>query len=218
MEQEGVIKFNLNYRQTELTVRSVDLKQLNQVRGTLIEAAMLGQHEQRYGGLGFGNLSLRDPADKRQFLVSGTQTGGLSNLCSSHLSCVYRIDVASNQLWARGLSAPSSEALTHGVLYAASEDIQAVVHVHCPGIWYHADALSLPSTPADIAYGSVEMAAAVAALARSLIQDGAPLMVFAMKGHQDGIVAAAEDLNTCLTELLRLQQKSRAINTANSGI
>jgi len=40
---------------------------------------------------------------------------------------------------------PSSEALTHAAVYAASQTVKSVVHVHSPIIWRHYQALALPA-------------------------------------------------------------------------
>jgi ribulose-5-phosphate 4-epimerase/fuculose-1-phosphate aldolase len=76
--------------------------------------------------------------------------------------------------------------MTHGVVYAGVDSARWVVHAHSPEIWRQRRALNLPATAADIPYGTVEMAGAV----RRLLQETgvARLGIFAMDGHEDGIV------------------------------
>ena len=78
---------------------------------------------------------------------------------------------------------PSSEALTHAAIYDAFESIRYVFHVHSPDIWRQSQWLSLPSTSADIAYGTVDMALALKKLAGASGPEG----IMTMLGHEDGV-------------------------------
>ena len=77
--------------------------------------------------------------------------------------------------------------MTHGTVYALDAGVQWVIHAHSPHIWRHAEALGLPLTAADVPYGSPELAAEVERLFRDT--EVAALGIFAMAGHEDGIVA-----------------------------
>jgi ribulose-5-phosphate 4-epimerase/fuculose-1-phosphate aldolase len=218
-EQEGVIKFHpvLVRQAITLTQSEPLLAQLNAARSRLKAHALLGQDPARYGGYGFGNISTR--LKGQQFLISGSQTGQLAELSCSDVALVERIDHRTNRLWAHGLSQPSSESMTHGVVYQTLNAAEAVVHVHSPEIWQAAAELGLPVTAADIPYGTPEMAEAVRHL---LLQntpaegsDGlAQVLVFAMLGHEDGIVAVGQDLIRCTDELLRLLNRARDLLSA----
>ena len=210
MEQEGVVKYQLSFHRSGIKIAPEDLERLNEARARLIIEKLLGQDYLRYGGLGFGNISIRDPKLRSSFLISGTQTGLLPHLHADAISCVTGFDIQHNQLVAHGKCEPSSEAMTHGVLYRSAASVDAVVHVHSPDIWYHCDALGLPSTRASIPYGTPTMAHAVEAIGYKAALDDLPL-VFAMKGHQDGIVAAGRDLPSCLDALLNLKRQAQLI-------
>ena len=210
MEQEGVVKYKLNFHRSGVKVAPEDLERLNEARARLIVEKLLGQNHLRYGGLGFGNISIRNPELGSSFLISGTQTGLLPHLHADAISCVTGFDIQLNQLVAYGECEPSSEAMTHGVLYRSAANVDAVVHVHSPDIWYHCDALGIPSTRSSIPYGTPAMAHAVEAIGYKAALDDLPL-VFAMKGHQDGIVAAGRDLASCLDALLNLKRQSQSI-------
>jgi hypothetical protein len=64
------------------------------------------------------------------------------------------------------------------------------MHAHSHEIWRVAGALGLPTTAADVPYGSPAMAAAVEQLMQRHRQR--PL-VFATLGHTDGIFACGND-------------------------
>lgn len=189
--EEGVVKFDLQYTETG-PAPAETLAELNAWRRILWQLALIGQDPARYGGYGFGNVSMRiTPLDaapgKRQFVISGTQTGGLEILGATHYSVVNTYDPQTNRVDAGGPVRPSSESLTHGMIYDLDTGIHAILHVHSPHIWQQADALDIPVTDAAVAYGTPGMALEVARLFR--ITDVLHRGIFSMGGHEDGIVA-----------------------------
>lgn len=210
-EQEGVIKYQLQFHEQVLSDASIETKQsssiklsdllaeLNTSRALLRAKALIGQDSLRYGGDGFGNISIR--VDSLRFLISGTQTGHLKALAISDLALVEYFNAQQNQLSASGLTKPSSESMTHGICFQTFSDIAAVVHVHSPDIWQAVDALTLPFTAKTISYGTPEMAQTVTKLLETHHQTRQPT-IFAMKGHEDGIVAVGENLEICTSSLL----------------
>ncbi|SNY59736.1 Class II Aldolase and Adducin N-terminal domain-containing protein [Arsukibacterium tuosuense] len=184
-EQEGVIKYQLNYQQ-KAVLTATDIVQLNSWRQIMMQLGMLGQCPQRYDNYGFGNISQRY-RNTNQFMISGSQTGGISKMTAADYALVSECVPEQNQITALGQTRPSSEAMTHGQLYQLSDDINFVIHAHCPQIWQQASALGLPQTRAEVPYGTVAMADEVARLFRDtdVLQHG----VFSMAGHEDGVVA-----------------------------
>ena len=211
MEQEGVIKYSLDFQHKALSVTDSILSDLNTCRSVMIANGLLGQDEHRYHGYGFGNLSIRhtDSTESSAFLISGSQTGQLNSLAAKHLSCITHINVKQNNLCAYGDVEPSSESMTHGVLYQQNDQIKAVVHVHSPEIWQHADCLGLAATAKDIPYGTPEMAIAVQKL--SSTQSSLPI-IFVMKGHEDGVVAAGTTFAQCTHVLLETLHRAKIIS------
>ena len=212
MEAEGVIKFDLRYRVAE-PVALTGLAELNTWRSRLWQLRLIGQDPLRYDGYGFGNVSQRygphtAASGERAFLISGTQTGAMQELDARHYTLVESYDAAANRVVAQGPVKPSSESLTHGILYDLDTRIQAVLHVHSPDIWQTAGALGIPITEASVAYGTPAMAAEVQRLFRET--DVLRLRIFSMGGHADGIVAfgqtVAEAGATLLEALARAQQ------------
>ena len=183
---EGVIKFDLEFSPGPAPAPG-QLRELEAWRRIFRRLGLLGQDPQRYAGLGFGNLSRRagpgTPADA--FIVSGTQTGGLERLTPADYAVVLRCDPHGNRVTATGLSRPSSEALSHGVLYQANPRIDWVMHLHSPEIFAAGAALHLPVTDPNVPYGSPQMAAEILRLCPAA---GLPGLLI-MGGHEDGILA-----------------------------
>jgi L-ribulose-5-phosphate 4-epimerase len=182
-QQEGVIQFDLQWQQTG--VIQADLSALNAWRDIFWKLSLIGEDPQRYEGYGFGNVSQRHDTGN-QFIISGTQTGHISKIEECHYALVTGFDPNSNRVIAQGPARPSSESMTHGVIYSLDQSVNCVLHVHSSAIWNAASKLGLPLTRADVAYGTPEMAAEVRRLFREtdVEQQG----IFAMAGHQDGVV------------------------------
>jgi len=211
MKQEGVIKFDLRF--TAGPPVAVDtLTELNSWRQILWQHALIGQDPARYEGYGFGNISQRignpdQPRGKRQFVISGTQTGHLEAIDNSHYACVTAYDAETNQVIAAGSIKPSSESMTHGVIYDLDKELRAVLHVHSPDIWKTAAARDIPVTNAAVEYGTPEMSQEVERLfAQSDVRDK---RIFSMGGHEDGIVAFGETVEEAGNILLTALAGSR---------
>jgi ribulose-5-phosphate 4-epimerase/fuculose-1-phosphate aldolase len=183
-EQEGVIQFDLHWRQTG--VIQADLTALNAWRGILWKLGLIGHDPRRYNACDFGNVSQRF-VSSQQFIISGSQTGHLAQVDEHHYALVAAFDPNANRVVAQGPVRPSSESMTHGIIYRLDDSVNCVLHVHCPDIWNAAVSLKLPLTCPEIAYGTPEMAAEVRRLFSET--DVRKRGVFAMAGHQDGVVA-----------------------------
>jgi ribulose-5-phosphate 4-epimerase/fuculose-1-phosphate aldolase len=194
--KEGVIKFAMDYTVAPALPEAM-LHELNAWRKMMYLTELIGQTPDRYGGYGFGNISCRVeyPCASGQppFAITGTQTGGAADLTVDDYVVVTACYPDANRLVAEGPVKPSSESLTHGVLYALDDQIRWVMHAHSPHMWRHATELGLPMT-GDVPYGTPEMAAEVARLYRE--SDMVQKKIFGMAGHEDGIVtfgATAEE-------------------------
>jgi ribulose-5-phosphate 4-epimerase/fuculose-1-phosphate aldolase len=181
--REGVIKFDLAFRPGPAPAAAL-LAELEAWRQVFRRLGLLGQAPARYDGLGFGNLSRRvGPA--AEFIISGTQTGGLERLAPDDYTIVTDCDPLGNRVEATGASRPSSEALSHGVLYRADSRIDWVMHLHSPEIFAASARLGLPATDPQAPYGSPAMAAEIRRLAPMAGWPG----LLVMGGHEDGILA-----------------------------
>ena len=197
-QQEGVIQFDLQWQQTG--VIQADLSALNAWRDILWKLELIGEDPQRYQGYGFGNVSQRQGTGN-QFIISGTQTGQIRNIEELHYALVTRFDPNSNRVTAEGPVRPSSESMTHGVIYSLNESVNCVLHVHSPAIWNAASKLSLPLTRADVDYGTPAMAAEVSRLfSESNVQEQG---LFTMAGHLDGVVSFASNVEAAAVTLIK---------------
>lgn len=206
---EGVIRFHLDFRETPLAEAGAQghdlpfLVGLDGWRSVLRRLGLVGRDPDRYGGDGFGNLSHRMVAATgmaaSSFVVSGSQTGDRESLGQDGWSLVRSWDLDEFRVEAEGPVRPSSESLTHALIYDMEPDVHCVVHAHSPDLWRSARDLELPRTSSDVDYGSPEMLREV----RSLFSLGlSDVGVFAMAGHEDGVVAFGADADDACTRLL----------------
>lgn len=207
-EQEGVIKFDLGFKQKPLP-KELELAELIAWRALCHRLQLIGQNPVRYGGLGFGNISRKIDSSflpENRFggmLISGTQTGAAEYLNAEHFCLVTSYSVEQNRIVAEGPVKPSSEALTHAAVYRANDRIRFVIHGHCPEIWQATQKLAIPSIARSIAYGTPEMADAVGELIAA--DRGRSAGLFSMLGHEDGIISygnCADDAATLLVATL----------------
>ena len=193
-QDEGVIKYRLDFTPSP-PLTQADIEHINHWRNLLYRHQLIGQDPARYGGYGYGNLSLRlEPFEAvpalRRFVISGSQTGHLPELGPEHYTIVTECYPEENRLVAHGPIRPSSESLTHAAVYALDTKIRAVFHAHSPEIWQAAARLGIPTTRDDVPYGTPAMAAEVTRLYTTTRV--AQQRIFSMGGHEDGIVSFGE--------------------------
>ena len=202
-ETEGVIQFEFDLEQAQgPPAEACILQMLLAWRTVLRRLRLLGREPGRYGGLGYGNLSARDPERPGEFVITASQTSGIRNLDADGLCRIRDFDFARFRVSAAGTRPPSSESLSHAMIYDADPDVGWVFHVHSPEIWRRAEALDIPATAADVAYGSPAMAGAVAEL---LATNNERPLTFVTLGHEDGVFACggnAEETGASLVSLL----------------
>lgn len=198
-EVEGVIKYTLDYR--ELALREwAGFSELNAWRNILYGLHLIGQDRTRYGGLAYGNISCREDKASESFLISGTQTGGKPQLDVDDYCRVNYCDVRQNHLVAEGRVKPSSEALSHGMVYQLNPDIYCVIHVHNDVLWRLAGLMKLPSTDKSVAYGTVAMADEIESLYQRGDLNKDRLLV--MGGHEDGVITYGETIEQAGSALI----------------
>jgi hypothetical protein len=202
-ETEGTIRFAYALESSAGPV--VDRRATESLAGwraVLKRLGLLGQDPARYDGLGFGNLSVRDPERPDEFVITASQTSGADTLEDGDLVRIVRSDQARFWVDAVGRQPPSSETLTHAMIYQADPRVNWVFHGHSPDLWQRLAALGLPATPEHVAYGSTAMAQAVGGL---LTRHRPRPLVFGTLGHRDGVFAcgaSADDAGILLTRLL----------------
>lgn len=197
MSETGSVKFTYTQGSPE-PISFPDLAALNRCRRQLLQLRLLGVDA---AGIGFGNVSLRDPAGG--FVITGSNTGALPELRSEHCARVPAFDLERNWLQCDGATVASSESLTHAAVYEADRGVSAVIHGHNGALW-NARRDFLPTTPVQIEYGTPAMACAVLHLFKSSAVRTSQL--FLMAGHLDGVIAFGKDLDDAFAVLFRALQ------------
>jgi len=211
-EQEGVIQFSYALDAGDTAIDDAQFSRLAAWRSVLRDLQLLGEDPLRYGGFGYGNLSVRHPDGG--FVITASQTSGLATLGRAQLVHITRADLADFRVQATGAMAPSSESLTHAMLYQADPRLNVVFHIHCPLIWRARDALGIPATAGDVPYGTPAMAQAVRSL---LARESHRPLLFATAGHEDGVFAAGATCRECGTRLVSALADARAVIVAERG-
>lgn len=186
--REGVTRFRLEFTRSA-AVHPRQIVELNLWRRILYSLKLVGRDPVRYGGAAYGNVSQRlidDRIRKKAFVITGTQTGGLEEITVEHYAVVLDCDPERNLVIAQGPIEPSSESLSHWMLYELDSSVQFVFHVHSPEIWRSARTLTIPTTRENVEYGTPEMAEEIKRLFRET--NVRFKRILAMGGHEDGII------------------------------
>ncbi len=204
---EGVIQFGYELRSRAAADRLDPAlhRALEASRLRLRESRLIGRDPRRYGGLAFGNLSARECAGSDRFYITASQMTDADALSPEHWPRIDAFDMTRFFALVTGEHAPSSESVTHAVIYAAAGDIGCVLHVHSPEIWRHGSRLGLAATGRHTAYGSRQLAREVEAL---LAQRTGAELTFTTPGHEDGVFACGRGIEATTQSLLRLQQRA----------
>lgn len=195
MIDDGYIKYHCHWNKVN-AVAPDDVIELNQWRNQLYDLGLIGEYN---NGIGFGNLSLRLPKSNN-LIISGTQTGGIAELTARQYTKVTDFDWRKNYVICEGLIKASSETLTHGAIYEAQSDINAVIHVHNSELWGKL-LNQVPTTNQSCAYGTPEMAEELIRLCQQPETQAQRIVI--MSGHEEGILTFGENLAEAGNVLLR---------------
>jgi ribulose-5-phosphate 4-epimerase/fuculose-1-phosphate aldolase len=193
---EGYTKFEVDWTRSA----TLDLPQLDELirwRRPLYRAGLVGLYEDL--GISFGNISAR--VDTNRFVISGTQTGRLSDPGRRYYALVTGADIDANRISCRGPVQASSESMTHAMIYSLDRSIDAVVHVHSDELW--AQLIDrLPTTDAAAAFGTPEIAREFARLYAATDFRECGLAV--MAGHEAGLVSIGANVEEAASRVLGL--------------
>ena len=192
---EGYIKFNLNWEEKEFDFDEVDFIQINSYRDKLFKLGLIGAYPD---GIGFGNLSIR--LKHNEFIISGSATGNLNNISKEHYSLVKEFDVNKNSVTCEGLTKASSESLSHGVIYEADSNVNAVIHIHNKRMWDKYLNI-LPTTNINAEFGTPEIALEI----QNLVVKESGIII--MGGHPEGIITYGKTLDEAYEILLKYYNK-----------
>jgi L-ribulose-5-phosphate 4-epimerase len=196
---EGYIKFQCNWEQSEIQIPEVIYKQLESERKKLYELGLIGMYPD---GIGFGNISIR--TDGGSFIITGSATGQFASLNPSQYSLVSAYHFAGNSVSCEGLTKASAESLTHAAVYGALPEVGAVVHVHCMKLWEKL-LNQYSTTSEEIEYGTPEMALAVQSLAVAVGMNEENIII--MGGHREGILAFGQNLEEATTQIIKIYNR-----------
>lgn len=195
--KDGVIKYKIKHKYKKAP-KFTNYKKLEKLRTRLFALGLIGELD----GIGYGNLSIRSDKEKT-FFITATQTGKKSNLENKYYTYISGYDFSQFKVVSKGLYKPSSEALSHAMIYEIHPDINSVIHIHSAPLWKFMKKNEYLSTTAE--YGTVEMVKEIA----SLYDDKNPFKdnIFVMKGHEDGIITFGRSIKEAELTLYKMMRK-----------
>ncbi len=198
---EGYIKYESDWTAAPAPDPNAAV-QLETWRQPLFASGLIGHYDKL--DIGYGNISVRS-GEPGQFLISGTQTGHVTQTDESHYSLVTAYDIHGNSVSCVGPVQASSEAMTHAAIYELDPGIRAIVHVHSSSLWRQY-LNELPTTDADVAYGTPQMATEFRRLVENTAFGESGLAV--MAGHENGLISIGRSLEEAAKKILRLLESS----------
>lgn len=183
---EGYIKFQAVWQQIPPFPEHY-VQELIHWRQACYENRWIGMYD---NGIGYGNISQR-LNDTAQFLITGSATGGLTQLSASAISKVTQVIAEENRLWCEGPIIASSESMSHAAIYEKLPWVQGVIHIHHLDFW-KAALHKIPTTDAQAPYGSPAMVDSIIELLETTKLPDSKL--FVMEGHEEGIFAFGQHL------------------------
>jgi len=193
---DGVIKYSIEHQTGESPLFS-GYEQLEALRTRLFTLGLIGEKD----GIGYGNLSMRDDKSK-SFFITATQTGRKHTLSSEYYSYISDYDFSTFKVTSQGTHKPSSEALSHAMIYAIDERVKTVIHIHSLALWKFMKTKNCLFTTAE--YGTAEMVEEIIGLYDNL--DPLVNNTFVMRGHEEGIVTFGQSVEEAELALYSIMQ------------
>ena len=194
---DGVIKYHVQHHNTK-TPDFSQYAELEALRSRLFALGLIGETPD---GIGYGNLSFRNKGE-RKFTITATQTGKQPKLNPAEYIRITDYDFDTFTVFSEGEFKPSSEALSHAMIYEVHPDIQAVIHIHSKPLWQMMIDTHTLATTAE--YGTADMVQEIA----DIYQSHNPFKhnAFVMKGHEDGIITFGKTIQQAELTLYHLIQ------------
>jgi ribulose-5-phosphate 4-epimerase/fuculose-1-phosphate aldolase len=191
--EEGYVKSRAEHQDAPVDASAIagaPWKELDQARTRLHDLGLIGALA---SGVGFGNVSIRGRG--AAFLISGTATGAARVLPFTKYCLVRSCDIPGNRVRSTGPIQASSESMTHGAIYHACPLVHCVMHIHGARIFDGMLRDRYPATPAEAAFGTPAIAAAIDRLLR---ESGRPEGVAVLAGHSGGVIAYGQTVDETL--------------------
>lgn len=176
-------KFKLTLKRAAAPT-ALEVLSLEKWRALFYKLQLVGEYPNEK--IGFGNLSCR-LTEKKNFLITGGQTGHLPHLQPHHYTRVIECDLKKGHMVAEGLIAPASEALIHSEIFEADPNINYIFHVHHHRLWEY-----IQKSGQELGQG--------------IIKDQSH-GIFVMKGLQDEIIAYGTNADEAGKLVLDLYRK-----------
>lgn len=196
MHNEGVIKFDFHCEDNKLIIPDELFKKVNPTRNQLAKLNLIGRYPD---GLSYGNISIRIPGTD-EFFISASDTGKHKSTGREHYVKIITCDIENNFCKYSGQGLPSSETLTHYIIYKYCNQANSVIHIHSNELWKRLFGIA-PTTSKSADYGTVDMVKEVEKLFKDGILQKSRL--FIMHGHEDGVVCFGNDAEEALQMLLQ---------------
>jgi ribulose-5-phosphate 4-epimerase/fuculose-1-phosphate aldolase len=194
---DGIIKYTIEHKIADTPLFS-GYAQLEALRTRLFTLGLIGEKN----GIGYGNLSMRYEGGK-SFFITATQTGRKPTLSREYYTYISDYDFSTFKVISQGSHKPSSEALSHAMIYAIDKRIDTVIHIHSLALWKFMKSKNYLATTAE--YGTAEMVDEIAGLFRDL--DPVMNNAFVMKGHEEGIITFGRSVEEAELALYNVMQK-----------
>ena len=191
LRDDGIIKYHAIHKNSS-PPDHINLDQLDEVRTKLFDLGLVGVYSD---GIGYGNVSIRNDTG---CIISGTSTGAVRALGAGGYCYVRSFDLKKNTVKTEGPILASSESMTHCAIYQAHSSVQCVLHIHSRELWKKLLDKGYDSTPAEISYGTPQMAVSMATL---VIANTETSNLLVMAGHEDGIVAYGHTINSAFDQI-----------------
>jgi len=193
---DGVIKYSIEHQRQD-TPLFYGYKQLEALRTRLFTLGLIGEKD----GIGYGNLSMRYE-DSKSFFITATQTGRKLSLSREYYTHISDYDFSIFKVISQGSHKPSSEALSHAMIYAIDDRITTVIHIHSLALWEFMKAKNYLATTAE--YGTAKMVEEITGLYTNL--DPMKNNAFVMKGHEEGIITFGRSVEEAELVLYTIMQ------------
>ncbi|MEA2110419.1 MAG: class II aldolase/adducin family protein [Campylobacterota bacterium] len=191
---DGVIKYSINHKSAE-SPEFLKYRELEELRSRLFALGFIGQKDE----IGYGNISTRRD-ESGTFFITATQTGNCASLADEFYTYISAYDFSNFSVTSQGKHQPSSEALSHAMIYNIHPEITAVIHIHSLTLWEFMKKNGALATSAE--YGTAEMVSEIAALYDGLNPFNSA--AFVMKGHSEGIMTFGKTISEAELQLYRI--------------
>jgi len=181
---DGVIKYGVEHISDE-SPKFNGYKKLEALRLRLFTLGLIGVQD----GIGYGNISSRE--SKSSFFITATQTGELKELSEEFYTYISSYDFEKFSVRSMGKYKPSSEALSHAMIYEIDPEINAVIHIHSKALWEFMKENNSLFTEAE--YGTIGMVKEIASLYKG--KNPFEESIFVMRGHEDGVIAFGKSVD-----------------------